>query len=60
MEPPGFVFNHFVNILPDSMPKILYLMDTPNGLNFFHYLFLKKVNLAFENCSENDLINPVL
>ena len=50
---PWYVFNNFLDIMPDSINKILYLIDGPNGLNFYNYLYLRKVNLAFENCSEN-------
>jgi len=47
----SFIFNHFLGLVPDSMSKILYSMDDPQGLNFYNYIFLRKVNMAFDNCS---------
>ena len=47
----SYIFNHFLELVPDSMSKILYSMDDQKGLNFYNYIFLRKVNLAFDNCS---------
>ena len=49
----------FLNqLLAPDIAKLIYLFDQATALNFFDYIFLRRVNNAMNHCGENYLVSP--
>jgi hypothetical protein len=49
----------FLNQLtPVDIAKLIYLFDQALTVNFFDYIFLRRINNAMNHCGENYLVSP--
>jgi hypothetical protein len=42
-----------------DMSKLFFDLDEKTGLNFYDYLFLRRVQNALDNCGDNSVLQPV-
>lgn len=42
-----------------DIKKLLFLLDQTVSLNFYNYLFLRRIDKALEKCGDNSILPPV-